>query len=180
MPDSIGPIRGGQVLLRRWQREDLDALLLHADDPAVSRGLADRFPSPYTRADGEAFLSGRVMDMNGPVFALVIDGQACGGIGATLGVGERRFSATLGYWLGQRYWRQGIMSDVVAAYVPWLMAEFGLCRLLAEVMEYNDASAQVLLNNGFVEEGRACWAVVKAGQPQDLRRFARTQALPES
>jgi hypothetical protein len=27
----------------------------------VSRGLRDRFPYPYTREDGEAFLAGRVL-----------------------------------------------------------------------------------------------------------------------
>src|SRR3546814_8246932 len=40
--------------LRAWRADDLDSLLLHADDEQVSRGTSDRFPFPYTRADGEA------------------------------------------------------------------------------------------------------------------------------
>ncbi len=176
MPDPVWLLRDGQVMLRRWRRDDLDTLVLHADDPAVSCGLADRFPHPYTRADGEAFLDGRVLDLEGPVFALVIDGQACGSIGATLGTGERRCSASLGYWLGQRHWRRGIMTDVVAAYAPWLMERYGLSRLQAEVLDFNEASARVLLGNGFVEEGRARAAVIKRGVLHDLRRFALTRA----
>ncbi|AOD16025.1 hypothetical protein BER93_16750 [Xanthomonas fragariae] len=36
-------------MLRRWRQDDLDALLRHANDPLMPRGLSDRFPYPYTR-----------------------------------------------------------------------------------------------------------------------------------
>ncbi len=49
---------GDGFVLRAWRADDLDALRVHADDPLVPRGLSDRFPHPYTRADGEAFLPG--------------------------------------------------------------------------------------------------------------------------
>ncbi|HEY9541436.1 MAG TPA: GNAT family N-acetyltransferase, partial [Luteimonas sp.] len=86
--------------LRPWRADDLDSLLLHADDEQVSRGTSDRFPFPYTRADGGAFLAGHVVDLDAPVFAIEIDGQACGGIGVRPGQDERRHTAELGYWLG--------------------------------------------------------------------------------
>lgn len=172
------PLLDGRVQLRPWQRGDLQSLLRHADDAAVSRGLSTRFPYPYTRADGEAFLAGEVIDLRGPVLALVIDGQACGGIGVTQGKGERRFGASLGYWLGQCHWGQGIMSAVVGAYAPWVMAELGLYRLAAQVMAGNPASARVLLKNGFDEEGVERQAVFKDGRVHDMRCFARLRALP--
>jgi len=173
------PLLGGRIQLRPWQSGDLDALLEHANDPAVSRGLSARFPLPYTRADGQSFLAGEVVDLSGPVFAVVIDGQACGGIGASRGQGERRYTASLGYWLGQRYWGQGVMTAVVAAYAPWVMAELGLARLSAQVMVGNPASARVLLKNGFNEEGRERHAVFKDGRLHDLRCFARQGTLPQ-
>src|SRR3546814_7712076 len=61
--------------LRAWRADDLDSLLLHADGEQVSRGTSDRFPFPYTRADGEAFLAGHVVDLDAPVFAIEIAGQ---------------------------------------------------------------------------------------------------------
>ncbi|MGX9720892.1 GNAT family N-acetyltransferase [Stenotrophomonas acidaminiphila] len=172
------PPSTGAVRLRRWRRDDLEALLRHADDAAVSRGLSTRFPYPYTRADGEAFLAGRVLDLSGPVYALEIDGEACGGIGVQPGSGERRHGATLGYWLGRRHWGQGIMTEVVAAFVPWVMDELGLYRLAAQVMAGNPASARVLLKNGFIEEGLERQAVLKDGLLHDLRCFARLRAWP--
>lgn len=172
------PPSTGAVRLRRWRRDDLEALLRHADDAAVSRGLSTRFPYSYTRADGEAFLAGQVLDLSGPVYALEIDGGACGGIGVQPGSGERRHGATLGYWLGRRHWGQGIMTEVVAAFAPWVMDELGLYRLAAQVMAGNPASARVLLKTGFIEEGLERQAVLKDGLLHDLRCFARLRAWP--
>lgn len=85
MPDPAAPrIAGARFGLHPWRRDAPD-LLAHASHQAVSRGLRDRFPSPCTGADGRAFRSGRVPALRGPTQATGIEGQACGGIGASLG-----------------------------------------------------------------------------------------------
>jgi RimJ/RimL family protein N-acetyltransferase len=168
-------IAGDGFVLRPWRGDDLEALLLHANDERVPRGLSDRFPHPYTRADGEAFLRGEVVNLRDPVLAIEIDGQACGGIGAHPGKGERRHGAELGYWLGQRHWGRGLMSRVVAAYVPWVMQSLDLVRLQAFVLDSNPASARVLLKNGFQLEGILRAAVRKPDGLHDLHLFARLQ-----
>ena len=159
--------------LRPWRTDDLDDLLHHADDPEVPHGLSDRFPHPYTREDGEAFLSGRVVDLRGPVLAIEIDGRACGGIALRPGQGERAIGAELGYWLGRAYWGQGRMTRIVAVFAPWALQALALQRLQATVLAFNTASARVLQSNGFVEEGVMRRAVRKHGQVHDLRLFAR-------
>ena len=170
------PLQGEGFRLRAWRADDLDSLLRHADDEQVSRGVSDRFPHPYMQADGEAFLAGKVIDLDGPVFAIEIDGEACGGIGLRPGRGERRCGASLGYWLGRRYWNRGLMTRVVALYAPWVMRQLRLARLEATVFDDNPASARVLLANGFVEEGRMRRAVVdRHGALHDLRLFARIE-----
>ena len=162
-------------MLRSWRARDLDALVLHANDEAVSSGLSDRFPFPYTRQDGEDFLAGRIVDLSEPVFAIEIDCQACGGIGLRVGTGERSRSAELGYWLGQSLRGQGNMTRIVDAFVPWAMHELGLYRLQATVLDSNPASARVLQKNRFVEEGVQRAAVFKRGVLHDLRLFARVR-----
>jgi RimJ/RimL family protein N-acetyltransferase len=161
--------------LRAWRTDDLDALLRHADDEQVSRGTSDRFPFPYTRADGEAFLAGRVVDFEAPVFAIQIDGNACGSIGVHPGRGERRHAAELGYWLGRDHWGQGRMTRIVAVFAPWAMHALRLHRLQATVLDFNIGSARVLLKNGFIEEGVLRRAAVKHGHLHDLRMFAKTR-----
>ncbi|MBT2766761.1 GNAT family N-acetyltransferase [Stenotrophomonas sp. ISL-67] len=172
MPDPAPRLTGDGFVLRPWRSDDLDALLRHANDEAVSRGLRDRFPFPYTRADGEAFLGGRILAPGTLNLAIEIDGAACGSIGAQPGTAERGHTAELGYWLGQAYWGQGWMTLVVGLFAPWVMDELGLFRLQAEVLDFNEGSARVLLGNGFQEEGTARCAVFKRGQLHDLRRFA--------
>ncbi len=164
--------------LRPWRTSDIDDLLLHANDPEVPRGLSDRFPHPYTPDDAAAFLSGRVVDFADPVFAIEIDGHACGGIGAHPGVGEREVGAELGYWLGRRHWGQGRMTRVVAAFAPWVMDALALERLQATVLAFNVASARVLQKNGFTEEGVLRRALHKEGVVHDLRLFARLGDKP--
>lgn len=171
-PESI-PVADARVRLRRWRADDLPALVRHADDPDVSRGTSDRFPFPYTPADGEAFLAGQVVDLSGPVFAIEIDGEACGGIGAHRLPRERAIGAELGYWLGRAHWGRGHMSRIVAAYAPWVMEALAVQRLQASVLDFNLASVRVLLRNGFADEGRLRGAVLKRGQLHDLRLFAR-------
>lgn len=167
---------GDGVRLRAWRTDDLDALLRHADDEKVSRGLSHRFPWPYTRDDGIAFLAGKVVDFDkGPAFAIDIDGEACGSIGARPGEGERAHSAEFGYWLGRRHWGRGLMTRVVAAFAPWAMRELRLYRLQAGVLDFNVGSARVLQKNGFVEEGAQRNAVFKRDRVHDLRMFAKTR-----
>ncbi|MGF6417987.1 RimJ/RimL family protein N-acetyltransferase [Stenotrophomonas sp. AN71] len=161
--------------LRPWHPDDLESLLHHANDPDVSRGLRDRFPYPYTRADGEAFLAGRVLTPGTLALAIEIDGHACGSVGAQQGSAERAHMAELGYWLGQAYWGQGLMTRVVGLFAPWVMDELRLFRLQAGVVDFNFGSARVLEKNGFQEEGVDRCAVYKRGVLHDLRRFARVR-----
>jgi len=166
-------------VLRRWRADDLDALLHHADDPLVVRGLSERFPNPYSRDDGEAFLAGHVVDLSQPVLAIEIDGAACGSIGVRhVMTGERAHAAELGYWLGRRHWNRGVMRKVVALYVPWVMDALALSRLQAQVLDINPASARVLEANGFIEEGRLRNAIRKSGELHDLRVFGLLRDIP--
>jgi RimJ/RimL family protein N-acetyltransferase len=168
-------LAGEGFVLRPWRMGDLESLLRHANDADVVRGLSSRFPHPYTRRDGERFLGGEIVDLDDPVFAIEVDGQACGGIAARGGDGERGQSAELGYWLGASMWGRGLMTRVVARYVPWAMQRLSLFRLQATVVDFNEASARVLLKNGFIEEGVARCAFVKNGEPHDLRVFAKVR-----
>lgn len=164
-------LEGEGFALRRWRAGDLDALLRHADDPLVVRGLSDRFPNPYTRADGEAFLAGRVVDLDEPVLAIEIGGEACGSIAIRQGRGERDHSGELGYWLGRAHWGRGVMRRAVALYLPWAMQALRLSRVQATVLDINPASARVLQLNGFVEEGLLRGAIRKPDGLHDLRVF---------
>ena len=82
----------GDLRVRNWRREDLDALLRYANNPNIAANLRDQFPHPYTRRDGIDYLN-YVREMDVPTsFALEFAGEAVGGIGFKLGTDIARMS----------------------------------------------------------------------------------------
>jgi len=160
--------------LRPWRPTDLDSLVANASDESVSRGLRDRFPYPYTGNDGRAWLA-RAVDESDRAWAVEIDGNAVGGVSLHRGSDVHRYSAELGYWLGQRYWGRGIMTKVIATFADRAMEAFPLYRVFATVYVNNPASARVLEKCGFEREGVQKSAVVKRGELLDLFVYARVR-----
>ena len=64
-------------------------------------------------------------------------------------------SGTLGYWIGERYARQGYTLDAVQSVARFAFARLGLHRLEAACCPENDASRRLLVKAGFELEGRA-------------------------
>jgi [ribosomal protein S5]-alanine N-acetyltransferase len=61
----------------------------------------------------------------------------------------------LGYWIGERFARQGYMFDAVRALVPFIFRTLGLHRIEAACLPTNEASTNLLAKIGFREEGLA-------------------------
>ena len=67
-----------------WRVDDASALALHANNRRVWADLRDRFPSPYTLDDADAWLRHCVRAVPATDFAIEVDGEAAGGIGVVL------------------------------------------------------------------------------------------------
>lgn len=61
----------------------------------------------------------------------------------------------LGYWMGQRYAGQGLMSEAVSLTLPFIFDTLELHRVHAAFLPHNTPSRRVLEKNAFVEEGYA-------------------------
>jgi ribosomal-protein-alanine N-acetyltransferase len=77
--------------------------------------------------------------------------------GLTLSNIRRRAAqhVNLGYWMGEKYAGQGLMSDAVAVVLPFVFETLALHRIHAAFLPNNTASRRVLEKNGFGEEGYA-------------------------
>ncbi len=159
--------------LRPWRHSDLESLVRHADDPRVASTVRDRFPRPYTREDGEDWLSHAAAQGRANNLAIEVDGQAVGGIGMIPGDDVSRLTAEVGYWLGHAYWGRGIMTDAVRAYSDHLLDEREFIRLEAPVFESNPASARVLEKAGYTLECRQRRAAIKAERIMDILMYVR-------
>jgi len=63
--------------------------------------------------------------------------------------------ASLGYWIGARHARQGLMTDAVVVATGFAFRQLGLHRIEAACLPDNVASRALLERVGFVEEGLA-------------------------
>lgn len=82
--------------------------------------------------------------------------------------------AELGFELAEGFWRQGIMSEVLATVLPFGLQALGFHRIQAWTHVDNAASIHLLLKQGFVEEGRMAQACYLAHREEwiDIRVFA--------
>jgi len=153
--------------------EDAESVVRHANNINVARQLRDRFPHPYTRANASAFLKATLSAPEPSNLAIDVDGEAIGAIGYVPGVDVERFSAEIGYWLGESYWGQGIVTEALLLVTDHVFDAFNMLRLFALPFADNAGSIRVLEKAGYVREAVLRSSSVKYGQPRDQLLFAR-------
>ena len=160
--------------IRDYRLRDAESLAKHANNRRVWLGLRDAFPHPYTIEDARNFIHRATSDQPAKNFCIEINGSAMGGIGLRLDEDVHRNVAEFGYWLAEEFWGQGVMSEVVPAFVKYCFGNFPLHRLYAEPYSDNPASARVLEKSGFALEGRLRSNVVKDGKILDSLLYSKT------
>lgn len=165
-------LRLGSCIVRDWAAGDLDSLVRHANNWNIWINLRDRFPHPYTEADGRGFLSHVTSRDAQTVWAIEVDGDAVGGIGLVLMSDVERVSAEIGYWLGEEFWGRGITTAALKAVTDYAIQTHGLTRLYAVPFEWNPASFRVLEKAGYSLEGRMHRSAIKDGKVIDQLLYA--------
>ena len=165
-------IRLSRCRLRPFREGDQACLVQYADNRRIWINLRDRFPHPYTCEDADAWIRQFAGESPPTQCAIDLEGDVVGGIGITLQEDVHRRSGEIGYWLGEPFWGQGIMSEVVPAFTAYAFATFDLCRIYAAVFEWNLASARILEKAGYTLEGRLRKSVTKDGRRIDQLLYA--------
>ncbi len=175
-----GEVTGAGIILRHPQLEDYD-------DWARLRAQSRDFLIPWEpswardeltrsafkrrlRRYGEDRLSGR-----GYAFLVFreMDGRLVGGCNLSnvrRGVAQ---TASLGYWVGHPYRRQGLIGTAVKTACEFAFAELRLHRVEAACIPDNLPSRGLLENTGFHEEGLARSYLKINGQWRDHIAYAR-------
>ena len=78
----------------------------------------------------------------------------------------------LGYWIGERFSRQGYMYEAARALVPFIFSTLGLHRIEAACLPSNQASQNLLMKVGFRQEGVALRYLQINGEWRDHVLFA--------
>ena len=143
---------GTRCILRPYRRDDLSELPNIFGNWEVVRWMSRVIPHPYAEADAKAWIAKVVGKSPIDHFVIEVSGVYMGGIGIDLYGGEKTGVAELSYWLGPAYWGQGIASEAVRVFIPYVFHERRVRRLEASLFAPNIASARVLEKCGFKQE----------------------------
>ena len=145
----------GRLHLRPWDAGDVATVLRAGSDPAVQRWTL--VPTPYTRADAEAFVGRYVpqswADGGELVWAVcdAVSGTPLASVGLHPGPEGVR---AVGYWCLPEARGRGVVPAAVQVVARWAFAELGLARLDWATEVGNAASLRVAVKAGFAFEGR--------------------------
>ncbi|MEZ5843815.1 MAG: GNAT family protein [Hyphomicrobiaceae bacterium] len=148
-----------RLLLRRLVPGDARAIARHLGNWDVARMLALP-PWPYRLADAQDFV-GRMerRPQEDPALTLAITPRPpTGDAGEVIGVVDLAAAGSrpiLGYWLGQPWWGQGLMTEAVATLVAYAFATRSLETIYSGVFHDNPASLAVQRKLGFVVTGES-------------------------
>jgi ribosomal-protein-alanine N-acetyltransferase len=166
-------LTAGEFQIRDLVDEDVVSITRYANNPRVAGVLRDLFPHPYFEKDAREFISRTNAQTPRKAFAIATTEEAFGVIGYIPGLDVYRFSAEIGYWIGEPFWGQGIMTSVVETFCDFLFDSYQYNRLCACIFSSNPASGRVLEKAGFTREGIIKAHVVKNGELLDEHMYSR-------
>jgi ribosomal-protein-alanine N-acetyltransferase len=165
-------LAGERVILRAWKPSDAASLAKHANNPNIAQQLRDRFPHPYTIADARQFIQSVAGARPTMLFAMVVGGEAVGGIGFFPGADVERFSAEIGYWLGEPHWGRGITVEAIRLISTYAFEVCNMLRLFALPFADNAQSIRALEKAGYTREAILRASSVKHGRVRDQALYA--------
>lgn len=158
--------------LRPWNINDLDSLVKNGNNPNIAKNMTNQFPHPYTVEKGKMFIEFATRDIPIHIFAIDVNGEACGGIGIHFLSDIQCKNAELGYWLGEPYWGKGIITKAIRETVDYSFKTFDITRIFARPFGTNIGSQKALEKAGFILEGRFEKAFFKNGEYVDELIYA--------
>jgi len=165
----------GKVRIRPLRYADRERLAKLANNKKIWLNVRDMFPHPYTIEDAEKFIDTVKQRDPQVTFAIEYDFKFVGAIGLVLQQDVYRFSAEIGYWMGEPYWGKGIATQAVSLLSKYAFEELNMEKLFAGVFEGNVGSKKVLLKCGFQQEGIAKKAIFKNKKFMDELRFGKVR-----
>jgi ribosomal-protein-alanine N-acetyltransferase len=166
-------LEGSRCAVRSWRAGDANALVRHANNANIASQLRDRFPHPYTPRHAVEFLHTATTDAGDTFLAIEVGAEAVGGVGFFPGTDVERFSAEIGYWLGESLWGRGITTEAVTLVTDYTFGRLNLLRVFALPFADNIASRRVLEKAGYQFEGILRSSSVKFGEARDQAVYAR-------
>jgi 8-oxo-dGTP diphosphatase len=178
-PPAFVPLETERLVLRPFRPADAAELHRLLNDWEVCSTLA-AVPYPYPMAAAErwtAFAAEALAE--GREYHLAVTGREegremlVGSVGLRLDRKAR--TASLGYWVGRRFWGHGVATEAATRLCRWALAHLDLDAITATVATSNAASQAVLRRAGFRHVGEGSQHFVARNRDLRVLRFEATR-----
>lgn len=160
--------------IRKWELSDAADLAAALSNKKIQDNLRDGLPYPYTEQDGADYISAMLSADENETFAFAVtfDGKAIGSIGVFRKANIHKRTGELGYYIAEKYWGKGIMTEAVKQICDYIFSNSDMIRIYAEPFAHNVASCRVLEKAGFQYEGTLRSNAVKNGKVIDMKMYS--------
>jgi RimJ/RimL family protein N-acetyltransferase len=152
---DVPTLRDGDLVLRPKRPSDVDAITAACQDPEIPRWTF--VPSPYTRADAEAYLasSAEAAAAGTAINLLAVDADDDTLLGSfgLMELDREPGYGEIGYWVAAEARGRGIATRGVMLLADWARERLGLTHI--EILPHKDnvASRRVAEKAGFRDTG---------------------------
>jgi [ribosomal protein S5]-alanine N-acetyltransferase len=141
-----------RLILRKPRKGDVNDFIEGMNNLKISKWLA-KVPYPYKKKDALWFINHcKKKDNYSFNIELKAEKKLIGGIGLHA-YDEFNESAEIGFWVNEKYWRQGILSEASMALIDFGFKKLKLNRLVQKAYVGNRASNLVAKKFGYKLEG---------------------------
>ncbi len=174
-PTAGRQLTADHLKLRPLETEDAPAIQRLASDWEVARWV-ERVPHPYPDGEAEKFIEhaqDRLRRGTGFAFAIIEreSGELVGTVDLIL-EGRPAGEGEIGYWIGRDYQGRGYATLSARCLLAFAIDELGLERIVAGVLQGNEASVSVLQKCGMRLKGRRQGPTDGFDEPVISERYA--------
>lgn len=173
---KIAVIKTKHFILRPFRKGDEFSLQKNINNRKIYRNTS-HIPYPYTLRHAKNWIRKKAAlakkkKPESIVFAIDKNNEVIGSIGIHHIKGHK---GEVGYWLGEKYWGRGIMTEAVNRITKFGFEKQKLKRMYARTFHFNKASMKVLKKAGFKLEGILRKNVKKGNRFLDTHLFAKVK-----
>jgi RimJ/RimL family protein N-acetyltransferase len=168
-------IKSNKFILRLFRKEDQDSLMENINNRKIARNTL-HIPFPYKASDARSWIDynlkmNRKANKEEINFVIDIKREVAGCI--SIRNIKKRHMAEISYWLGEKYWGQGIMTSALKEITKYAFRKLKLRRLEIGIFPFNAASKRVAEKAGYQYEGRMRKIAFKKGRFMDSLLYTK-------
>ena len=169
-------IKSKQFILRPFNKKDERSLAKNINNKKIYRATLN-IPYPYSLKDAKEWIAKNLKEVKKKNltevnFVIDINGEIVGSVGLDK---IEDHKAEIGYWLAEKHWSKGIITEAVRLITKFGFEELKLRRIYAYVFPFNKASMRVLEKADYKFEGIIRKDVKKDNKFMDDYLFANVR-----